>query len=128
MFNIAPPDVTAGWPFSRSDARPCMIVLGDLKDWNHPTPECDGIYFHEVSELDATLLHSRQPDIIISPLFNRSADALDIAMLLAALSFQGRYLVISDHVPQPALVTKDLRQAAPQLDVKVVRGRVAQGD
>lgn len=126
MFNNAPPDAGDGWPISRAGTYPCMIVLGDLSDWNQPTPACDGIYFHEVSELDASLLFSRQPDIIISPLFNRSADALEIALLLGTLSFQGRYLVVSDHVPDPALVTRDLRHAAPQLDVQVVRGRVAQ--
>jgi len=106
-------------PFGRSPR--CMVVLGDLSDWNQPTPACEGIYFHEVSELDATLLRCRQPDIIISPLFNRSADALEIALLLGKLSFRGRYLVIADQVPELSVVSQDLRDAAPQLDVQVVR-------
>ena len=55
------------------------------------------------------------PHLVMSPLFGASFDALDIASALSRGAFCGSYLVVTDRLPDPALVAREVARVAPGL-------------
>lgn len=99
------------------------LIIGDLIRWQSAgrgLPDIDGIHFADAEEIDAALLARLKPVVILSPLMTRTFDAIDIARMLCDLGFAGRYRVLSEGLPDLALVQREIAFVAPTIDFAVV--------
>jgi hypothetical protein len=102
---------------------PIIFVIGDLDRWlsnGRELPHVAGFTFIDVASLTADLLATSPPDIILSPLVARDYDAVEIARILGQLKFAGRYRVVTDGLPDPDLIMREVSNVAPDLDFAVV--------
>ena len=58
--------------------------------------------------------------LIVSPVFERTFDARDVAERLQDCGFEGRYLAVIDTLPHPAVIRDEVRRAAPKLSFDVL--------
>lgn len=99
-----------------------ILVIGNLDRWKRegrPAPELEGFRFATFEALDAALLASARPDMILSPLVGDGFDALEVARRLVELGFRGKYRALAGDVPNPDAVREEVREAAPDLDFDV---------
>lgn len=101
-----------------------ILVVGDVHDWlarGRTLPEDDILVFCDYADFDLKLLRSVQPDVILSPLVARQFDALDIATALEEAHFPGDYRVLTPKLPNPELITKELKNLAPSVDCGIMQ-------
>ncbi len=105
---------------------PCASVkalaVGDSEEWlrERRILTRDSVAFIAFHEIDETVLASLGPSLVYSPLLATSFDCIDLALLLSKLGYEGRYRAVSDNVPKPNLVEREVRQLCPRLDFKIV--------
>ncbi len=107
----------------RGDGQPVILAVGEMAGWGGNSaglPLDSAITFVEFRELTAELLDSLTPDIVLSPLLCSSFDCLDLAQVLEALGFRGRYRAMSSQVPQPELIRREVKATCPRLDFDLV--------
>jgi hypothetical protein len=95
------------------------LVIGDLARWKAQgriVPPLDGFQFVDIGDLNADIVNEKEPDIILSPLVAEDFDAVDVAVKLIELRFQGRYRAIADDLPDADLIRYEVQLFAPQLD------------
>ncbi len=110
---------TAPFPDALEGLASNTLVIGDLARWRaqgRVVPPLDGFQFVEIEALNADVVNEKEPDIILSPLVADDFDAVDVAVKLIELRFQGRYRAISDDLPDADLIRQEVRNFAPQLD------------
>ena len=61
-----------------------------------------------------------EPDTVVSSLFGRGFDAIDIAKQLYRLGFTGRYRALTGNLPNPDMIRREVAQVAPGLDFDVL--------
>ncbi len=99
------------------------LVIGDVMRWKRmrrELPVIDGFVFIDIGDLTYELLESVQPQVILSPLLSRDFDAVEIARRLNDVGYLGRYRVVTDAVPDPDIIIKDIRSVAPNLDISLL--------
>lgn len=99
------------------------LVIGDLDRWianGRDVPDLEGFNFTELEHLTNDLLMQMVPDIILSPLITDGFDALEVAHLLASFGYKGRYRAVTEAVPNARMILRELRAAAPGLDVDLL--------
>lgn len=102
---------------------PITIIAGDMTTWDahaQPLPTMDGLTFVDIEDLSAELLHSTGAEIIMSSLFVRNFDAIEIARRLQEIGFGGRYRVVMESLPNASLVESEVAASAPDLDFAIV--------
>lgn len=60
------------------------------------------------------------PELILAPLTAPGFDAMDLLATLTDVSFEGRVLVLTPHLPDVPLVRADVSAQAPELNVDVI--------
>lgn len=80
----------------------------------------DGICFAEFEQVEIALI-ATSPGMVLSPLLSSGFDCVDLAQLLYEFSYQGRYRVVSDDLPQPHIVRDEVRALYPGLNFDIVR-------
>lgn len=99
------------------------LVLGDAKRWiqtGREIPRIKGFVFSDVADLSAAVLMIIRPDMILSPLKIRDHDVISIARKLDQLRFNGLYRVAVQGLPDKSVVTRDIANVAPNLDVALL--------
>lgn len=96
-----------------------ILVIGDLDQWQasgrlRGVPA--GCVYLGIDQLTPFTLRRHAPDLIMSPLLSGSFDAVDVAEKLNAARFRGMYRVVADNLPDPEIIHRDIRAAAPDLD------------
>lgn len=71
-------------------------------------------------ELSSTLLARLLPDAVLVPLMGRECDAVEMAERLQGLGYRGALWVAVPPLPRPAMVLREIRAAAPQLEVALL--------
>ncbi len=82
----------------------------------------DGLYRPEMilfATLDGPLLSRLRARAILSCLVTRAFDAIDLAAMLNATGFDGRYLAVTREAPDRALIRREVRSRAPSVDFDV---------
>lgn len=106
---------------SGTDARPLRILavgdLGLLAQAESGDPGLVVVDFHEVT---AETLAAVQPDVVLSPLVFGPFDCFDLAAVLSAAGFLGRYRAAAGQIPSPGLVRREIAASFPELDFDVV--------
>jgi hypothetical protein len=100
-----------------------ILVIGQLRLTGGEGPAVlrqRGYRFACFAELDAALLQTTRPGMVISPLIGDRFDAVDVARRLVELGYDGPYRALSPPLPRPALVRSEVRSAAPGLDFDLV--------
>lgn len=102
---------------------PVTLVVGDMILWQETKrllPDITRLHFMDINDLDARSVQALQPEIIFSPLLIRESDVIEIARLLNAVGYMGRYCVLAISVPHPALIEAEVRGVAPLLDFVIL--------
>ena len=103
--------------------QPLTLVIGDQRAWDvnasHP-PFIEGFKFIDIDALEAKVFDNFPAAIVLSALMTRNQDAIEIARKLKEFSFEGRYRVIADALPNPDLVAREVKAAAPDIDFEVL--------
>ena len=73
-----------------------------------------------LSDVTGELILSMAPRAAFSALAWPGGDAVEAARLLVEAGFDGPYRIVSPHLPDHALVEREIREAAPGLDVEVI--------
>ncbi|MEO1238669.1 MAG: hypothetical protein AAFW64_03220 [Pseudomonadota bacterium] len=97
--------------------------MGDTDEWlrrKQPVPPGGRILLASFSDLSFELLDSVKPRIVLSPLLAREFDCIDLAQLLFALGFDGKYRVLSSDIPNPQIVKAEIRTQCPGLDFEIL--------
>ena len=102
--------------------RSVMLVIGQKSEWADPDIAAEVADYHYVdfSDLDHTLMARIEPDTVVSSLFGRGFDAIDIAKQLHQLGFTGRYRALTGNLPNPDMIRREVAQVAPGLDFDVL--------
>lgn len=96
-----------------------ILVIGNLLNWTRdgrPVPDLDGFRFAPFRALDANLLRAVDPPVVLSALVGDDHDAMDVARRLAELGYRGRYRALAARLPNPDVVRREVRSAAPTID------------
>ena len=99
-----------------------MLVIGQKSEWADPGIAAEVADYHYVdfSDLDHVLMARIEPDTVVSSLFGRGFDAIDIAKQLHQLEFTGRYRALTGNLPNPDMIRREVAQVAPGLDFDVL--------
>ena len=71
--------------------------------------------------LDAELLSRTHPDCVVTPLFTTAFDVLDVAEKLVELGYAGRFLAVSQPLPNPRLIKSEVRAIGPNLTFDILQ-------
>ncbi|MGH1453716.1 MAG: hypothetical protein ACRBBV_11170 [Paracoccaceae bacterium] len=77
--------------------------------------------FIRFAALRARVLHRFNPVLVLSWLYARDHDAVDVATKLAEAGYQGRYQVITRALPRPGIVKRELQAICPDVQVELVQ-------
>ena len=102
--------------------RSVMLVIGQKSEWADPgiAAEVADYHYVDLSDLDHVLMARIEPDTVVSSLFGRGFDAIDIAKQLHQLEFTGRYRALTGNLPNPDMIRREVAQVAPGLDFDVL--------
>ncbi len=77
----------------------------------------------EWHDLDQLMLTMIEPDLVVSPLVSDDFDCVDLAFRLTRLGYRGRYVALTEGLPHPAIVRREVRSLCPHLDFDIVETR-----
>lgn len=92
-----------------------MLVVGTVAEPS-AHPRIPGFHFRPYLAVDRRLLTELQPDVVLSALIAPDFDAIDLAKLLIAAGFTGRYRAVTEALPNRRVVIAEIRAAVPGID------------
>ncbi len=98
---------------------PKTLVIGVVADWvsaGKTLPQDPTLKYIEVDEISEALLERFEPEVVLSPLVGKGFDAIDVAVRLTSCGYVGRLRATSPDLPNPKLVTKEIRSICPKID------------
>ena len=96
-----------------------ILFVGDLTGWQtlgKSLPNVQHGHFCDYEELTQAYLWRISPDIVLSPLFGPTFDAVSLGQLLMDLGFDGVYRAVTQPVPNPRLIVNEVLNQAAGLD------------
>lgn len=109
-------------PAEETRDRRGVLAVGDLIAWKRSgrlAQRRSDILFVEFHEINRDLLDRVSPSVVVSPLLCRSFDCVDLAQLLGAHGFAGKYRAIDSGLPDPHLIVREVRSLVPLLDFDI---------
>jgi hypothetical protein len=108
-----------------SRSKPKAMVIGNVARWQAQgmnVAPADGLEFVAIDGLCADTLSRIAPETILSPLIADTFDAYEVAQLLSAYGYKGRYCALSDPLPDCNSVIAEVAEHAPDIwfDIFVV--------
>ena len=106
-----------------SPTRIAVLAVGDTRKWNsvgHSLPNSGRVAFAAIEDITDDFLEIIEPETVISPLLARSFDCSDLAQRLHAYGFRGRYRAVSDEIPNPDLIRREIQRMFPGLDFDII--------
>ena len=109
-----------------NDETVAILAVGSAAEWREGGNrlQADGrvafISFEDVSEETIARLC---PTVILSPVLARNFDCIDLAQRLFSLRYTGRYRAVSDELPDPEMVEREIKHLCPGLDFAILVGR-----
>ena len=106
---------------TRPGAPPRLLVVG-AGDAGWLGPLIDGVTVSAFGDVGAEILWQTRAEIVLSALVTAEFDAVDLAIRLDGLGYDGRYraVVLADEAPCPALVVREVNTHAPGLDFAIL--------
>ena len=109
-----------------NDETVAILAVGSAEEWRQGGNrlQADGrVAFASFEDVDDTLLARTCPTVILSPVLARNFDCIDLAQKLFNLGFTGRYRAVSDELPNPEMVEREIHNVCPGLDFGILIGR-----
>lgn len=103
--------------------RSLTLIVGDMEVWvseGREMPEIDGYFFVDIANLTPAFLREVAPEVVLSALVGRKFDAVEVARKLGHMDFPGAYRILTQNLPDPALILSEIGSVAPELDVDVI--------
>ena len=100
-----------------------ILAVGDVALWKvsgNELPNEADIAFIPFEDIDAQLIYTLNPSVVLSPLLSERFDCIDLANVLCEAGFTGRYRVITQPVPNPQMIRGEIRSHCPNLDFELV--------
>jgi hypothetical protein len=116
------PEAGAG-PASENRYQTTILAVGDLQEWRRSGRDlpADGkIAFTDFRSVTEELFQLIAPQLVLSPLLARGFDCIDLAEVLHAMGFKGRYRAIADILPNPEIIRREIGDLCPGLDFDVI--------
>jgi hypothetical protein len=116
------PEAGAG-PASEHRYQTTILAVGDLQEWHRSGRDlpADGkIAFTDFGSVTEQLFQLIAPQLVLSPLLARGFDCIDLAEVLHAIGFKGRYRAIAELLPDPGIIRGEIRDLCPGLDFDVI--------
>ncbi len=98
------------------------VAVGDTDEWMREgnfVPR-EGMAFLAFHDVDEETLSALRPAIVFSPLLANTFDCIELALLLSKLGYGGKYRAVSENVPKPEVIEREVRQLCPKLDFRIV--------
>lgn len=102
---------------------PSMLIVGRYRFgdvYKLPAVRSDGYHFVDIADLSVETVRKITPDVVLSALIGNGFDATEIAQVLEAAGFPGRYRVISDPVESSGLIVQEVTRLAPSVDFEIL--------
>ncbi len=112
-------DLLAHLDGAQSKPKGMILMVGEpqrMQTLKRHFPERTGVFFIEFSDLTADILHSINPDSVVSPVMSAHFDCLDLAAFLHQAGFKGTFRAITKGLPRPEIVRNEVRGQFPELD------------
>lgn len=100
-----------------------ILVIGEVSKWTRQgreLPQSPDVHCIEFHELTIDIIELLEPTAVFSPLLCTSFDCLDVAVMLQALGFKGRYRVMGESLPNPQLIRSEIQETCPNIDFDIV--------
>lgn len=104
--------------------QPFILAVGQIDSWQssgRDLPFDSRIGFADYSDITRELITALNPDIIMSAMLCGSFDCIDLAETLHGVGFIGRYRVIVPHLPNPGIISAEIRSLCPGLDFSLIK-------
>lgn len=98
------------------------LAVGDTEEWlreGNVVPR-EGMTFVAFNDIGEETLSALRPAIVYSPLLANTFDCIELALLLSKLGYQGGYRAVSQSVPKPEVIEREVRQLCPRLDFRII--------
>jgi len=105
------------------ERRAHIVAVGDPDEWvrsGQILPHSGELMLVGFSDVTEAFLELHDPPVIISPVLARNFDCIDLAFQLRHIGFRGRYRAVTDDIPSPDIVEREIRGLCPGLDFAVV--------
>ncbi len=105
------------------DQTVAVLAIGDMDEWRqrgHVTPSESSVAFARFEDVTVELLDRLSPSCVLSPALSRRFDCIELAQLLHTYGYKGRYRAISDDLPRPELVEREVAQLCPDLNFAIL--------
>lgn len=98
---------------------PNILAVGDLDTWveaGNLLVRSTNIAVAEFYEVGPELLAVFTPDYVVSPTLCRSFDCMDLAAVLQASGFRGKYRALAYNMPNPDIIRHEVSSLCRDLD------------
>lgn len=116
---------TPGYDTS-NDETVAILAVGSAAEWREGGNrlQADGrVAFASFEDISLEMISRLCPTVILSPVLARNFDCIDLAQKLFAHGYTGRYRAVSDELPDPEMVEREIRHLCPGLDFGILIGR-----
>jgi hypothetical protein len=106
-----------------SIAKATVLAVGDTQAWDvhgHGVPSDHHVVYVDFHDVGQDLMQRVSPRLVVSPILARNFDCVDLAELLGRLRFAGRYRAFGPQLPNPTMITREVRSLVPALDFDVM--------
>ena len=100
-----------------------VLAVGDTRAWNVPGRSFasdQNVVYADFHEVGPDLIQRVAPRLVVSPILARNFDCVDLAELLGRLRYAGRYRAFGPQLPDPGMITREVRSLVPALDFDVM--------
>jgi len=100
-----------------------ILVIGHASQWDslaRALPIEAELRFVAFRALSCDLLRNQRPDLVVCRLIDPGYDAAEVARLLAEAGFDGRFWAVCHPVPNPDLVTAEIKQVLGEIEFELV--------
>lgn len=100
-----------------------ILAVGEPDDWQQQGKSLPNgaVAFVGFRDVTSEMLNHLAPTVIVSPVLALSFDCIELATLLQHLGYTGSYRAVSNSLPKPELIEREVRQICAQLDFRIVK-------
>ncbi|MEM9248274.1 MAG: hypothetical protein AAGB05_06190 [Pseudomonadota bacterium] len=73
-----------------------------------------------LSGLESDLSAGEEVDAVLSPLFWRGGDGIEVARLLERIQFSNPYRIVTPPLPRPEIVLREIKVTCPSIDLDLI--------
>lgn len=103
--------------------RATIIAIGETPVWREAvgkTPAQDGVTYVQLNDINAAMISILVPGLVLSPVVAKNFDCLEVAAVLHSAGFSGAYRAVTQRLPNPGIVRREVHALYPELDFDIM--------